>query len=304
MKFYNVGKALYDYRVYYKLSQNQLCKGICSASTLSRIESGEREIDSLLAETLFSRLGKTTAFFECIWNEKDYWLREMRNQIEDSIRQKQVDQAESLINQYENFMPKKQVLHKQVLFFYKAMLLKLKNGIQKEICLRLRQAIDLTRPDYGEYSSKKLYSSIEVRIIYELLFYEKIKECLLRFLIQFMEHYYDFEEKEKSMVPFLHYLSLQYEREHKYKEMIQIAQQAINILSEGKHYSYIADFYFQKLRGEEKIYGLSNLYRNRKKELIEECHHVFYMYMIDGKNEKMRQMERFCKEKLKCQITR
>lgn len=303
MKTYNVGKALYDYRVYYKLSQIQLCKGICSTATLSRIESGEREVDSLLAEMLLSRVGKTTDLFECILNEEDYWLSEKRQQISKNIIDKKVDQAEKLLNKYETNMPKNNILHKQFLFLHKAMLLKLKNVIQEKVIAMLHQAINLTRPDYLDQSKEKLYSFMEIKIIYELFFYESFNESLLSLLLQFMEKYYDMEEKERTMLPFLYHLSFQYEKTNKYEEMIQVTHKAISILSVGKSYFYMADFYFQKLKGEEKIYGLSDSWKNKRMKLVEECHNVFYMYMVEEKREKMKQVERFCKEKLQCQIT-
>lgn len=304
MKLYNVGRALYDYRAYYKLSQNQLCKGICSASTLSRIESGEREIDSLLAETLFSRVGKTIDLFEFILNEEDYWLGEIREKIKNKIENKQLKQAEYLLNKYETYMPKNQKLHKQFLFFYRAMILKLSHGLRKEIIMLLHQAINLTRSDYRDALSLKLYSTMEIKVFFELLFYENLEDFLLRQLSKFMEDYYDTEKKEKYMIPFLYHLTVQYEREKKYREMVHVSQKAIEILSVGNSYSYMADFYFQKLIGEEKIYSYTDTWDGKRKQLIEECHHVFYMYMVDGKYGKMSQMERFCKEKLQCQIIR
>lgn len=52
-----LGILLSYYRTKYKLSMEQMIDGICSVSTLHRIENGGREVDSLV-ETLLGRIGK------------------------------------------------------------------------------------------------------------------------------------------------------------------------------------------------------------------------------------------------------
>ena len=71
MKLYGVGNALLHFREKNKISQIQLCEGICSLTTLSRIEIGEREFDSLISEILLSRLGKAASRYEFVLNEED-----------------------------------------------------------------------------------------------------------------------------------------------------------------------------------------------------------------------------------------
>ena len=43
------------YREKYHLRQEDICRGICSVTTLSRLEQGSREVDSLLGQTLLGR---------------------------------------------------------------------------------------------------------------------------------------------------------------------------------------------------------------------------------------------------------
>ena len=46
------------YREKYNLRQEDICRGICPVTTLSRLEQGNREVDSLLGQTLLGRIGK------------------------------------------------------------------------------------------------------------------------------------------------------------------------------------------------------------------------------------------------------
>ena len=118
MKFFGVGNALYHYRTVNKLQQIELCEGLCSLSTLSRIEKGGREVDSLISELLLNRLGKTSDKYEFILNEEDYILYEIRFSIEEAIEQKNVKKAEELLHKYERLMPPDMIWHQQFLLFY------------------------------------------------------------------------------------------------------------------------------------------------------------------------------------------
>lgn len=52
-----VGKMIRYYRNRLGLSQEIICKGICSVATLSRIEWEERYVDLMTTQTLLERLG-------------------------------------------------------------------------------------------------------------------------------------------------------------------------------------------------------------------------------------------------------
>ena len=303
MELYGVGNALLYFREKNKLSQIQLCEGICSIVTLCRIETGEREYDSLISDTLLGRLGKTANRFEFVLNEEDYRLYEMRNRIEGCKKNKVPEEAEKLLTEYSKIMPEDQPLHLQFLLFKKAMILKLKGSSEEEIKKLLHQAINITRPDFMEKSEKmKLFSFIEVKIIYELFLYEKYEEDKLIPLFRYMDQYYDAEEKERNMIPFLYKLVHIYEEKEKFYDVIKICDKAIDIICSGRGYLYMADFYFYKMKVEEKIYGMSEQWKNRRKELMEECNNLFYMYMTEENQEKMDQVAAFCEEKFQCQI--
>ena len=74
MNINTVGEILRFYREKYNLNQNDVCAGICSVSTLSKIENGSKEADSLILETLLERIGKEVLQFEMILNDYDYSL--------------------------------------------------------------------------------------------------------------------------------------------------------------------------------------------------------------------------------------
>lgn len=305
MKFYGVGNALLHFREKENISQIQLCEGICSVATLSRIEKGGREFDSLISETLLSRLGKTANRFEFVLNEEDYYLYEIREQIEKNIKERQLEKAQKLLDEYKKKMPKNQILHQQFLTFYKTKLLELKHSFFNEIKQGYYETINMTRPDFKNKSEDMiLYSSIEVKTIYQLFLMNDYEKEELYSLFRFMNKYYDTEEKENNMIPFLYHMVERYQKEKRYEEVIKVSQEAIDIICSGRRSLYLPDLYFYKIKAQEKLYGSSREWKYMKAELMEECNSLYYVYMIEEDIEKMHQIEQFCREKLKCRITK
>ena len=67
----NLGTLLYNLRKELGINQKELSRGICSITTLSRFESGEREPSKIVFDTLISKLGKNSNKWEIISSEND-----------------------------------------------------------------------------------------------------------------------------------------------------------------------------------------------------------------------------------------
>ncbi len=297
----SIGKIICYYRKKYHLSQNMICEGICNTATLSRMEEGKREYDFLLSYLLLSRIGKNESRFEFILEEREYQLHGLRKEIQQSIKERKIGQTEYFLAQYKNNMPQNQKVHQQFIQFQDAMVKKLKKESEENIINELKKALLLTRPDYNE-RNYKLYSSMEAKIIYELFQYESCSEFLVYSVLHFMNEYYDLAEKNKHMIPFYIELIKKYEKENRQKDRIKAASQAIEILEQGRSYRYLADFYFHKIKAEEICFHPLENWEEKRKELAETCHHLYYLYMMEEETDKMKQAKEFCREKLQCQI--
>ena len=98
------------------INQKELSKGLCSISTLSRLESGEREPDYLLFDALISRLGKDSTKWEVILKKNDKDLLRKRNYIEHLLQIKQWEAVEKELEEleeYTDFRDVSQNLHEQ-----------------------------------------------------------------------------------------------------------------------------------------------------------------------------------------------
>ena len=99
----SLGRTLQNLRREQGLSQKELCRGLCSIPTLSRIESGEREPDQMLFDSLISRLGKDSEKWELILKENDKKLLQKRNYIEYLIRAEEWGELKEKLEEYKEF---------------------------------------------------------------------------------------------------------------------------------------------------------------------------------------------------------
>ncbi|MDF2483959.1 MAG: hypothetical protein K0R46_127 [Herbinix sp.] len=165
-----IGAAIQYFRESYGITQGKLCKGLCSVATLSRIEAGERDADSLLLETLLERLGRMPNQFELILTDFDYLIYVNRDEIKNQIQEQNLEKAEQLILEYEHITASKGNAHLQFIVYSKALMNELQGGEVKDTINLLMEAISYTVPDFKTHNIKDYYlSSGELGIIIEII---------------------------------------------------------------------------------------------------------------------------------------
>ncbi len=78
---YTLGHIIRDLRSEQKITQTMLCQGLCSKSTLSKIENDTLQPDIALVETLLQRLGLSERIFVFWGNEKEVKLHDLKFRI-------------------------------------------------------------------------------------------------------------------------------------------------------------------------------------------------------------------------------
>ena len=305
MKLYGAGNAILHYRLKNELSQSQVCEGICLEMTLSRIETGEREFDSLISETLLGRLGKTTNRFEFLLNDEDYYYYRLREGIVTARKEQDFSQAKELIEEYKKNMPDVHELHKQFVLLQEALLMKAEGRSEEEIVGKLYEAINLTRGDFREPASKlRLFSPIEIQLIYELFMYEEYTFVELSSMFRFVDELYEESEKGKLMIPFMTRIAKRYENECNWYELYKITNKGIEFLVNGRFYPHLTEFHYWNMESEYHMSKNTDDWERKVSALIEKCNAIYYMSMTLEDEDMMMLAERFCEEKLGCQITK
>ncbi len=165
-----IGTAIQYFRESYQITQGNLCKGLCSVATLSRIEAGERDVDSLLLETLLERLGRMPNQFELILTDFDYMLYLNREEIKKQIAEQNCGKANELLKEYEEMAGSKGTAHRQFIMNSRAGLNDAEGGCVERTIELLMEAIICTVPDFKTYKIKNYYlSSSELNIIIDMI---------------------------------------------------------------------------------------------------------------------------------------
>lgn len=213
----------------------EICTGICSVSTLSRIEAGTKIADFLMTEALLDRMKLSTSEYEFILDGDDYRLYKQREEIKMLIQNKKSTQAAKKLKDYEkenNVFP----LHRQFIFIQKALLEQTKKRSKKqEISEMFYNALSITAPDFQQkFDQRKNLSNTELFCI------SKIFSCIedthkREENLDELYAYFKWCHKTEGLFPLPYCIAMQYYAEclyenGKYKKCIQICSEALEEL--------------------------------------------------------------------------
>ena len=95
------GKFVRTTREYRDVSQEELSKGICTGSEISKIEKGQRDAGLVLQCVLMGRLNVTSASYSNYVFKDEYDKYICRENIVSAICREEYDRATSMIDEYE-----------------------------------------------------------------------------------------------------------------------------------------------------------------------------------------------------------
>lgn len=284
------------FRKKYNLSQEEICEGICSVTTLSRLEQGNREIDSLLGQTLLGRIGKEVTLFETMLNEADFELWKIRTEIEDYVEKNQFKAAKQKIREYRQVMPQEERIHEQFCLYQEALLIIAEKKPLEQLCKTLE--IKITISDFGEEIDKKrLYSPIEIEMIFLLIHYDDSKENIaeqeLLKILDYVEKYYSDRKKEKVGTKIFLELIRHQKQRNDYEKILVYTEEAINFISRGTGFHHLADIYFLRAKTREKMFCEEKENQEWIRLSIEECELAYHLYEIEDNEKQAEEAAKF-----------
>lgn len=140
---YSLGNLIQDLRREQKISQSLLCRGLCTGSRLSKIESGAIEPDIMLSEALLQRLGFSDRVFAFWGSEKEKRLHDLKYKIM-YVRSLPPETLGAYLDEMEQMISEKDVLYRQEYLFLKT----IKQLAPGKRIAGLTQALLLTLPEF------------------------------------------------------------------------------------------------------------------------------------------------------------
>lgn len=255
-----IGSAIQYFRESYHISQSKLCKGLCSVATLSRIEAGERDVDSLLLETLLERLGRMPNQFEMILTDFDYLLYQNREEIKKQIEDNNYSKAYTLLNEYEQIAASKGTVHLQFIITCKAMLNELNGGAVEATIELFMEAISNTVPDFKENNIKDyLLSNSELNIIIDVVQHmiaagmvERAKEILIQVLDYFDSHN-SMEENDRLYPKVAVIASRLFMQDHDLERALEMSDKGLEINKGSRKMDYLGELSLIKAQTSEGL---------------------------------------------------
>lgn len=101
MKAYNIGLFIKKKREEQHIRQEDLCRGICDKSTLSRIERGKQEPSSGILGVLLQRLGINEDQLAVLLGPKDFEISDLQKEIVALNSQREYEKAAEKIRRLE-----------------------------------------------------------------------------------------------------------------------------------------------------------------------------------------------------------
>lgn len=300
-----LGILLSYYRTKYKISMEQVIDGICSTSTLHRIENGGREVDSLVGETLLGRIGKKANEFEMMLGDEDYACWQVRMRLLKAMKWKDYEEAKKEIEIYRNMSVELPDVHRQFYLYYEGIIALYENESTERIWKIFSEAFHCTKK---ELKPRQLYSPLEMNIALKLIHfrypawkndYRKIIDQLL-FVAQ---HYYTGEEKESMQAEIWMELIYLTEEQETGRVLMTYIDRAIDALANGRRMKYLGELHFRKARLIEECYHKTKEWSTQEVECKRECLMAYYVFEVMRKEKEQKETQEFCEEKLGWHIT-
>lgn len=235
-----IGKIILEEREQAGILQNELCKGVCSAATLSRLEWAEQNIGQWGIDVFLQRLGKSQDKFWTIVHIGDYELMERRRKLWNYILQKDYVKAEKEIEKYQAYAAKDKI-HEQ--FWRKCQgLIKGKRDGDWSVALQIYEdAIKDTLPDFSIKKIKKtLMGRDEMQIVllmveaYNCIGEEETARQMVKELLENIQgKHWDEEEKAKIYPKAVKVYNEFLKKEGQYEQVISLAKNATEMLIEN-----------------------------------------------------------------------
>ena len=254
-----IGKIIFEERERAGVSQNKLCAGICSVTTLSRLEWGEQNIGKWSIDVFLQRLGKSQDKFWTIVHIGDYEVMELRRSIWNNILYGSRRKAEKGIRQYRESMYIEN-LHEQFLKKCMGMIAGKRDNDWGKALQLFQDALSITVPEYQIANVEQLLiGRDEMQMIllmveaYIHLGREETARQLIEGLLEnIRQKNWDEEELVKIYPKVVRvYIGL-LEKEERYEELVFIAKEAVEMLVDNGIIFLLAELIEKIIWGMEK----------------------------------------------------
>lgn len=294
MEIYRIGARIKEERVRQKLSQEDLCYGICAVSTLSRIETGIQKPSLKVEEALLERLGCSTENLVFFANEDEIIKHSLEIDIGTKLMHRKTDLQEEM-KKYERLIAEQGAasnLEKQYYMMVKATYDSYVEGISlEEGYALLKKALLMTMPNFKarDLYAIRLMTLTEISILNNMavMLYEMKRIGLamkyMCFLVDYIERgKLDKEVTMKRYPMLLVNLALLEAKVGGFRQAFFLCQKGIEFCKEYGKLVPLAEFYYYRAVAYAKFGGM--------RKALESYEYAICLCKVSDKNKLAEQM--------------
>lgn len=200
-----VGYLLKELREDASRTIQNTARGIINPSDLSKLESGEKDVEYLALEALFETLGKCIDKLELAVTQEEYELLQLREDIVDGLEQGNFLEVDRLILLYQKKANCRKPLHEQNIKQVQVLNNYQKNQDRQQALQALEEALKITCMGYRENDIYFFHQEIRLLYLIAYLKYEcsQWQEALAiaKKVMQYLNHSYTDEEAKVKVYP-------------------------------------------------------------------------------------------------------
>ena len=244
-----IGSVIKDTRERNGISQDTLCRGLCSRTFLARVEAGERECEKILTDAFLQRAGVAADRFSYMADPEEQVVLICREKMYDAVEKNNAAWAKKAFIKYKKLTAQKNKLHGQILLYYQAVLdwqnKKPMDGIMK----MLDEAWEISHPGEPMFvNDGKILSLTELsiammraRAIEDSGDTQSAKHCY-ESLLQYMDKLFEQRDAARIYPQIAYRLTNIYLQSGQTGEALALAHRMIRLLREQAQMSYIRFF--------------------------------------------------------------
>lgn len=211
MQSYGAGERIRSSRMRYGMTQEELAYGICSTSTLSKIEQGIRPPNMQMYEAFMHKLGETLNTNGIITDEKEIQNLKIYRQFIYCIIQDEKEKANNIIHEFEAMLWQNRSLNEQ-LYLYMLCVQKSKNNINpflvaEQSMAALRLSMPTFQGNLWEISRRITFHEINILNILAVQYLKlgKTKKALtyLKWMKEYFEKYEVSDTQKARIYPMI-----------------------------------------------------------------------------------------------------
>ncbi len=302
MELYKVGRKIKEERIRKKISQEELCYGICSVSTLSRIENDTQKPTLKIEEALLEKLGCSTENLVFYAGEEEIVKHNLETELTVLIMHRKP--LDNKLEEYKKLIDDNSSSHMEKQFALKTeaiWALYSGNWELSQVQAQLEEALLLTMPDYEERElvTVKILTLAEISILNNIAIVlhkqRNIKKAvkIMNFLVEYLEKSDLSVDTMGKQYPMLLYNLIKMEAEYAGgEEMLELCERGISFCKKYARLAYLAEFFYYKAVACQEL--------NRTDEMRESYEHAISLCKITERQQLALQIEQEWKEWLKC----